>query len=151
MTKRDPLEKCKGDSEAGVREGVTLVEVVLRYEVKENGKTFRRTVRIENLKDCQGVLWTENATRDVTRFRFFSRLSRMCWKPGGPRPGWLKVLQSTTPESATAGADQEGPGSPGQPKMMMMSASVTEKHSDEVELEVDSGNCYYYKGQIICC
>jgi hypothetical protein len=144
------FEKCKGDSETGAREGATLVEVVLRYEVRENGQTFRRTVRIEDLKNCQGVLWTENATKDVTRFRFFSRLSRLCWKPGSPRPPWLRILQSTTPVSATAGADQEGTGAPGQPKMMMMSASVTAE-SGEVEVKADSGNCYYYKGQIICC
>jgi hypothetical protein len=148
---KDPVyETCRGDSEPGAWPRGTLKKVVLRYEVQENGQTRHRTVVVDP-QQCEGVLWTENAARDVTRFRFFSRLRRLCWKLGSGRPAWLTVSESQ-PVSAAAGADQEGTDPPGQPKMMMMmSASVTAEHSGEVEVDADSGNCYYYNGQIICC
>jgi hypothetical protein len=117
--------------------------------VRENGQTRHRTVKVDP-QQCEGVLWTPNATNDVTRFRFFSRLRKLCWNRSSGRPAWLTVWESR-PVSATAGADQEGTHSPGQPKMMMRSASVSEEHSDEEQVAADSGNCYYYNGQIICC
>jgi hypothetical protein len=145
MINNDPVfEKCKGDSEPEAWPRHTLKEVVLRYEVQENGQTRHRTVRVDP-QQCEGVLWTENATKDVTRFRFFSRLRRLCWRPGSGRPAWLTVSESKQPASATAVAEEETPDSEGQ-FMTVKYAMVAEAPAAE-----DSGNCYYYKGQIICC
>jgi hypothetical protein len=153
------FDKCE-DRARAVQQDVTLVEVTLRYKVRSGGQTLERIVKVDP-QQCEGVLWTENASRDVTKFRFFSRLARSCWKVGSGRPDWVRIFQGPRRrgEGATATIDAPSlqpqqpvePQEPVETMMFALSADAELSGNAREELDIDSGNCYYHNGRIICC
>jgi hypothetical protein len=157
MSNPNPPEygKCT-DSASAAAQGVKLVEVVLRYEVQVGGRTVERRVRVDP-NDCEGVLWTGNATADVTKYRVLGRLARSCWRPGSGRPAWLKILQQRVAPGVAGGQTPEpAPGiapeqEPLRSATFALSAETEPSDDGWDELPIDSGNCYYHNGRIICC
>jgi hypothetical protein len=146
-------EKCD-DGARAAQDNVRLLEVTLRYEVRSGGQTLERIVKVDPAR-CEGVLWTAKATKDVTKFRFMSRLARQCWRQGSGRPDWVTILQRPQRKghggSAAAGPEQQEQEQTLGTAMFAMTSDADGSREGFEELAIDSGNCYYLNGMIICC
>jgi hypothetical protein len=147
-------EKC-ADAARTAQDNVRLIEVTLRYEVRSGGQTLERIVKVDPTR-CEGVLWTGTATKEVTKFRFMSRLARQCWRQGSGRPDWVTILQRPQRKARSGSVAAETAGQEEQEQtlgtaMFAMTADADRSRDGFEELAIDSGNCYYHNGMIICC
>jgi hypothetical protein len=104
-----------------------LESVTLRY--KRGNDTFEVQIDAEEAKKIGGVLWDPEFIARVTG-PGPGNMSRHCRGPGQARP--VKVVQARQ----GGGAEDE---------------SEEESAEPFQELGIDSGNCYYHHGMIICC
>jgi hypothetical protein len=86
-----------------------------------------------------------------------SRPGREAGRGGSGRPAWLRILQQHVAPGVAGGTTAEpAPGiapeqEPLRSATFALSADTEPSDDGWDELPIDSGNCYYHNGRIICC